>query len=55
LLPAKVAVVGMPGGWNFAGMTGGKEQYWAYRRDSVRFRMPSGLDGFANRFLFLVE
>jgi len=29
----------MPGGWNLAGLTGGKEQYWACRLKSVRFRV----------------
>jgi hypothetical protein len=30
----------MPSDWNLAGLTSGKEQYWACRRRSVRFRMP---------------
>lgn len=32
----------MPGGWNLAGMTGVKEQYWAYRVESGRFRVFQG-------------
>jgi len=48
-------IIGIPRGWNLEGMTGGKEQYWACSRKSIRIQMPSGLDGVVNPFLFLVE
>jgi len=40
---------------NLVGLTCGKEQCRSCRRDLVKFRMSSRLDGFANLFLFLVE
>ena len=54
-LRKKRQVIGVPGGWNLAELTGGKEQYWACRRKSVRIRMPSGPDRVANLFLYLME
>ncbi len=47
-LRKKRQVAGLPGGSNLAGLPSGKGRYYECRRDSVRFRMPSRLDGFAN-------